>query len=859
MPSAKSVTFAGLFLFFAALPHAMNLSSAVLPGDLGNLGLFAEEDLEIWERATVFADAIGAETLVSLRSHDQITSDIWAPGRISLLDHSHQIWGDIHYGSLEETAPGFNTQNGYRFPMQSGEWLPRALKAEPVRYGTADIWEGSGQRVDLAPGDYRDVEVRYPSSIRLSAGTYNFRKLKLTDYVAVTYDVTNGPIYVNIEEELELRQTVRNEFVPSVQPFSLRWRTNQTADVIFAGFDNIHYGVVTAPNAKVTIGQRVNFVGAIRAKSISVQPDGAVCVPPVLEDLRHSEVAMGPWFDSWTAEYVATVRTGVDTLHFEAKAPGGATVSFSDNDFAPSGTRIVVVTLTDPARSMELPGCAESRYRVRVVESGRPQVFVKASSPCSGATCNGRTWETALHSLQVGLDSAKASGREIWLAEGSYGPERDYGPGDASTKSFYLGSGAEIRGGFAGTETSLDGRSGLLYREVVLRGDSAARTVVVAGGAPTIDGVVVENGGVLVAKGNPVLSQSTLRNGVGVLGGNLQIASGASASFEDGFVHGGVARLDGGAVYAAEGASFSATNAVFFGNGAVQGAGLIGGSGDVSLDYVTAENGGASCIDAAALRIENSVVWGGGACGVSASSVSVERSDVKGLPAGSGNIAVDPMFANAADPVGEDGILGSLDDGLIPQSGSPLIDGGEVIPDSVMFYDILGIRRGFDGDNDGIRKADIGAHEYYRQTERTSLLGHLVNGKYEPDDRAAFIMFADCVERQKRLFSHSDAGYVIQLRHAPNKHLKDSFYGNLVALDTNMKVIKDAPEMKVTFYFAGIDDATGEMLYQSRTTTSGARFVMTGSKDCHEQNEYGMFMYAPYGNFRVTVPYKQFK
>ncbi len=858
MYKAPSRLFAILSL--SATAFASGVGSALLPGDLGNLGLFAEENLEIWERATVFADAIGAETLVSLRSHDQITSDIWAPGRISLLDHSHQIWGDIHYGALEEIAPGFNTQNGYRFPMQSGEWLPRALKAEPVRYGTADIWEGSGQRVDLAPGDYRDVEVRYPSSIRLSAGTYNFRKLKLTDYVAVTYDVTNGPIYVNVEEELELRQTVRNEFVPSVQPFSLRWRTNQTADVIFAGFDNIHYGVVTAPNAKVTIGQRVNFVGAIRAKSISVQPDGAVCVPPVLEDLRHSEVAMGPWFDSWTAEYVATVRTGVDTLHFEAKAPGGATVSFSDNDFAPSGTRTVVVTLIDPARSMELPGCAESRYRVRVVESSRPQVFVKASSPCSGASCNGRTWETALHSLQAGLDSAQASGREVWLAEGTYAPEREYVPGDATTKSFYLGSGAEIRGGFAGTETSLDARSGLLYREVVLRGDSVARTVVVAGGAPTIDGVVVENGGVLVAGGDPTFSQSTLRNGIGAFGGNLQIASGASAKIDGGFVHGGYAVLDGGAVHVADGAAFEAVNSVFFGNAAGNGTSLFGGNGDVSLDFVTAENGGATCIAAKMLKIANSAVWGGEQCAVESNTAPVvERSDVKGLPAGAGNVGLDPMFANAADPVGEDGILGSLDDGLIPQPGSPLIDGGEVIPDSVMFYDILGIRRGFDGDNDGIRKADIGAHEYYRQTERASLLGHLVNGKYEPDDRAAFIMFADCVERQKRLFSHSDAGYVIQLRHAPNKHLKESFYGNLVALDTNMKVIKDAPEMKVTFYFAGSDDATGEMLYQSRTATAGTRFVMTGSRDCHEQNEHGMFMYAPYGNFRVTVPYKQFK
>ena len=723
-------------------------------------------------------------------------------------------------------------------------------------YGTADLWEGSGRQVDLAPGNYRDVEIRYPSSVRLSSGVYNFRKLKLTDYVAVTYDVSNGPVYVNVEEELELRQTIRNEFVPSVQPFSLRWYTNQSADVDFAGFDNIHYGVVTAPNAKVKIGQRVNFVGAIRAKAISVEPDGMVCVPPVLEDLRHSEVAMGPWFDPWTAEYVATVRPGVDTLHFEAMAPGGMSVSYSENDFAPAGEKTVVVTLSDPARAMELPGCSQSQYRVRVVESNRPQIFVNSSSPCSGATCNGRTWETALHSLQAGLDSAKASGREIWLAEGSYVPEREYVPGDASTKSFYLGSGAEIRGGFAGTETSLDGRSGLLYREVVLRGDSAARTVVVAGGAPTIDGVVVENGGVLVAKGNPVLSQSTLRKGVGALGGNLQIASGASAKIDGGFVHGGYAVLDGGAVHVADGAAFEAVNSVFFGNAAGNGTSLFGGNGDVSLDFVTAENGGATCIAAKTLKIANSAVWGGEQCAVESNTAPVvERSDVKGLPAGSGNIAVDPMFANAADPVGEDGILGSLDDGLIPRSGSPLIDGGEVIPDSVMFYDILGIRRGFDGDNDGIRKADMGAHEYYRSSKRDDMLGRLIDGVFVPEEDKTIIMHADCDERQRRLFAGSNAGYVIQLRHAPNSHLTKPFYGNVVALDSNMKVIPSAPEMKVTFAFAGSDETTGEWLFRSQTPA----VVLTASTECHEQNKVGTFIYAPEGNFKVTVPYKQFE
>ena len=383
----------------------------------------------------------------------------------------------------------------------------------------------------------------------------------------------------------------------------------------------------------------------------------------------------------------------------------------------------------------------------------------------------------------------------------------------------------------------------------------------------------MENGGVLVAKGNPVLSQSTLRNGVGALGGNLQIASGASASFEGGFVHGGVARLDGGAVYAAEGASFSATNAVFFGNGAVQGTGLIGGSGDVSLDYVTAENGGASCIDAAALRIENSVVWGGGACGVSAASVSVERSDVKGLPAGSGNIAVDPMFANAADPVGEDGILGSLDDGLIPQSGSPLIDG--VSPwseDSLPAYDILDNDRALDGNGDGEELPDIGAYEYVMPMTADIVGGHYVDGEFVAWPQMP--VFSN-VDYPYQVVDYLKGEWRMVLRVVPPKR-KDlgkvsSAYAYVSVLDSKGK--KMGTTQKITFYKVQMEgktyfvsqksDGTGTpvMLMDNLDLDGGYRDyeMRNGRGVWKEGTSVGVAFYAQEGSqIHLKVPHDQF-
>ena len=70
----------------------------------------------------------------------------------------------------------------------------------------------------------------------------------------------------------------------------------------------------------------------------------------------------------------------------------------------------------------------------------------------SGATC--MNWVDACGDLQTALDLA-VPGDEIWVAEGSYRPDR--GTGDRKG-TFQLLSGVAIYGGFAGTETSRDQR-----------------------------------------------------------------------------------------------------------------------------------------------------------------------------------------------------------------------------------------------------------------------------------------------------------------------------------------------------------------------------------------------------------------
>lgn len=89
-----------------------------------------------------------------------------------------------------------------------------------------------------------------------------------------------------------------------------------------------------------------------------------------------------------------------------------------------------------------------------VTASAQP-VYVNASASPGG---NGGAWTSAFIDLQDALDLASGSGgarNEIWVAAGTYKPDRGTGNRNAT---FNLFAGAVLRGGFAGNELSPDAR-----------------------------------------------------------------------------------------------------------------------------------------------------------------------------------------------------------------------------------------------------------------------------------------------------------------------------------------------------------------------------------------------------------------
>lgn len=75
----------------------------------------------------------------------------------------------------------------------------------------------------------------------------------------------------------------------------------------------------------------------------------------------------------------------------------------------------------------------------------------------SGATGDGSSWSNASGNIQAIINKASL-GDEVWVAEGTYYPEKEYEWSNMKERTFKLRPGVSLYGGFAGTERSLQER-----------------------------------------------------------------------------------------------------------------------------------------------------------------------------------------------------------------------------------------------------------------------------------------------------------------------------------------------------------------------------------------------------------------
>jgi len=132
------------------------------------------------------------------------------------------------------------------------------------------------------------------------------------------------------------------------------------------------------------------------------------------------------------------------------------------------------------------------------VQAADYYVNVNNSTPGSGTS-----WSTAFDTIQGGIDAASSAGGEVWVAKGTY-----YVYSTSNADTLEMKSGADLYGGFDGTETSRDQRD-WNANETVIDGHQSAGSgnqvqhVVTGSDNATIDGFTITGGKARSGGGQP--------------------------------------------------------------------------------------------------------------------------------------------------------------------------------------------------------------------------------------------------------------------------------------------------------------------------------------------------------------------
>jgi len=374
-------------------------------------------------------------------------------------------------------------------------------------------------------------------------------------------------------------------------------------------------------------------------------------------------------------------------------------------------------------------------------------------------TGSGRSWDDAMTDLQDALDDADAGDvEEIWIAAGTYRPDRGTGDQDLS---FEMRSDLQILGGFAGVETRRNDRDSWAH-ETVLSGeigdpadvDDNTRVVIRAEAvAPSgvLSGVVVERGmaaalglnsfggGILVLSGGPTFSDVWVREcqAQPLAFGSAIFSHFSDATFRRVRVTGNGWARDGRGTVVLNGGSPTLANVQITGNRNLEDAALTllepEGTTIVNVTVWGNMTGGATAgvlrLLGGDLEVANSIVWGNvpenpdpdqplaenNAVGIGAAS---RYTTVLGWAAfGEGNNGLNPQFV---DPIGPDSVVGTPDDDLRLSPGSPVIDAGDntALPPAAGSRDVAGVARFLDDpgtEDSGVGPGPIvdrGAHEF---------------------------------------------------------------------------------------------------------------------------------------------------
>jgi cytoskeletal protein CcmA (bactofilin family) len=383
--------------------------------------LFATENLLLNSGVTIVGN-IGANGSVSVGNvaagwKTMITGDIYSKGAVSTTAEA-VINGDVFASSLQlgwEAKHNGNliTDHDFNFSI--------ARKTIPTSSQNArGKWQ---ETIRPLPGNYREISVMDGGALELRGGVYNIRNLALnSNSIPIHLDIAPGEnIQLNVQDSIRLGSGTKITFRGKTSPLSLRIYTNQTHDLIIPDHSEIN-AIITAPNARVVVNSGAKVNGAIFAREIEVLQGAVINSVPFITDVFHSEYHFAPAFDILTNEYLSVLPSGTPIEFVNVNAPDNFRVTQTNNGFR------YLFEIEDTVTNLV------SYYAINFLNSQNPAVFVNSNVSASG---NGRSWGTAVKTLQEAIEIAQRTGERIHVAQGTY-------------DGVEIGQGIRIIGGFFG-------------------------------------------------------------------------------------------------------------------------------------------------------------------------------------------------------------------------------------------------------------------------------------------------------------------------------------------------------------------------------------------------------------------------
>ena len=224
--------------------------------------LTAGHDVKVDERSHI-GDSITPGHITS-GHRVEVKRDAWVDGDITAADHVKVDPDATVTGTINEfaTVP----------PMPVITWVQFSI--EP---GTDKVTVEKDTTLTLPPGAYKDVKVEKGATLILSGldpssqdpfGRYVFKKFEMEKGAILQLDLQNGPIVIDVAENLEFKENVQLLIVSTGDARDILFRV--AGDKVELKKEGTYLGTFLAPDANVELGDDATLYGALYGKKVDI-------------------------------------------------------------------------------------------------------------------------------------------------------------------------------------------------------------------------------------------------------------------------------------------------------------------------------------------------------------------------------------------------------------------------------------------------------------------------------------------------------------------------------------------------------------------------------------------------------------